>query len=73
MRLSQWLIMAESFDRAMPLGDGALPSARRLRRHPVEGVRVFLAAYRTDPSKLHRFSRRRRSAAAIAPGRFCTV
>lgn len=40
-----WLIMADPLNRAMLLGDGAIPSAAALRRHIAEGVRVFLAAY----------------------------
>jgi TetR/AcrR family transcriptional regulator, mexJK operon transcriptional repressor len=40
-----WLIMAEPVNRAMLLGDGAVPGAAALRRHAVESVRVFLAAY----------------------------
>lgn len=40
-----WLIMAEPLNRAMLLGDGAIPKAAELRKHAVEGVRIFLAAY----------------------------
>lgn len=40
-----WLIMAEPVNRAMLLGDTAIPTEDELRRHAVEGVRVFLAAY----------------------------
>lgn len=40
-----WLIMAEPLNRAMLLGDGAIPKPAELRRHAAEGVRVFLAAY----------------------------
>lgn len=40
-----WLIMAEPLNRAMLLGDDAIPNADELRRHAVEGVRVFLAGY----------------------------
>jgi AcrR family transcriptional regulator len=40
-----WLIMAEPLNRAMLLGDGAIPQPAELRRHAAEGVRVFLAAY----------------------------
>lgn len=43
-----WLIMAEPMNRAMLLGDGALPSADELRRHASEGVRIFLSAYGTQ-------------------------
>jgi AcrR family transcriptional regulator len=42
-----WLVMAEPVNRAMLLGDGAIPSRAELRRHAAEGVRVFLAAYGT--------------------------
>jgi len=41
-----WLIMAAPLNEAMLLGDEALPSRTRLRRHAEQGVRVFLAAYR---------------------------
>ena len=50
-----WLIMAEPLNRAMLLGDAAIPSAAALRRHTAEGVRVFLAAYAAparQPSRL---------------------
>lgn len=40
-----WLIMAEPVNRAMLLGDTAIPRPDELRRHAAEGVRVFLAAY----------------------------
>jgi AcrR family transcriptional regulator len=40
-----WLVMAEPLNRAMLLGDEAIPSQAELRRHAAEGVRVFLAAY----------------------------
>jgi AcrR family transcriptional regulator len=40
-----WLIMAEPLNRAMLLGDEAIPAPAELRRHAAEGVRVFLAAY----------------------------
>lgn len=40
-----WLIMAEPVNRAMLLGDAAVPGAAALRRHAREAVRVFLAAY----------------------------
>jgi AcrR family transcriptional regulator len=59
-----WLIMADPLNRAMLLGDDAIPAAAALRRHVAEGVRVFLAAYGTRPSgkrqvKAVRQSRRR--------------
>ncbi|MGW8527532.1 TetR/AcrR family transcriptional regulator [Nocardiopsis sp. NPDC055824] len=40
-----WLVMAEPVNRAMLLGDEAVPPPEELRRHAEEGVRVFLAAY----------------------------
>ncbi|MES2450973.1 MAG: TetR/AcrR family transcriptional regulator [Pseudomonadota bacterium] len=45
-----WLIMGEPVNRAMFLGDAAIPGPAALRRHAADGVRVFLAAYgnRTD-------------------------
>jgi AcrR family transcriptional regulator len=41
-----WLIMSEPLNRAMLLGDDAIPGQAELRRHAAESVRVFLAAYR---------------------------
>jgi len=46
-----WMIMADPLNRAMLLGDEAIPSADALRRHAAEGVRVFLAAYATHPDQ----------------------
>lgn len=43
-----WLIMAEPLNRAMLLGDEAIPPRAELRRHAAAGVRVFLAAYGTE-------------------------
>jgi AcrR family transcriptional regulator len=40
-----WLIMSEPLNRAMLLGDEAIPKPAALRRHTAEGVRAFLAAY----------------------------
>ena len=40
-----WLVMAEPLNRAMLLGDQAIPTDAELRRHAAVGVRVFLAAY----------------------------
>lgn len=40
-----WLIMADPLNRAMLLGDDAIPLPEELRRHVAEGVRIFLAAY----------------------------
>jgi AcrR family transcriptional regulator len=46
-----WLIMADPLNRAMLLGDAAIPTPAALRRHTAEGVRVFLAAYATRPGE----------------------
>jgi AcrR family transcriptional regulator len=40
-----WLVMSEPLNRAMLLGDDAIPKQAVLRRHAAECVRVFLAAY----------------------------
>jgi AcrR family transcriptional regulator len=40
-----WLVMGEPVNRAMLLGDDAVPGPAALRRHAREAVRVFLAAY----------------------------
>jgi TetR/AcrR family transcriptional regulator, mexJK operon transcriptional repressor len=40
-----WLIMGEPLNRAMLLGDAAIPSAKLLQDHAREAVRLFLAAY----------------------------
>jgi TetR/AcrR family transcriptional regulator, mexJK operon transcriptional repressor len=40
-----WLVMSEPLNKAMLLGDEAIPKPAALRRHAAEGVRVFLAAY----------------------------
>ena len=40
-----WLVMSAPLNQAMLLGDAAIPKPAELRRHAVEGVRVFLAAY----------------------------
>jgi TetR/AcrR family transcriptional repressor of mexJK operon len=42
-----WLIMGEPLNRAMLLGDEAIPDAAELRRHAAASVRVFLASYGT--------------------------
>jgi AcrR family transcriptional regulator len=42
-----WLIMGEPLNRAMLLGDDAIPGRAALRRHAAAGVRVFLASYGT--------------------------
>jgi TetR/AcrR family transcriptional regulator, mexJK operon transcriptional repressor len=40
-----WLVMAAPLNRAMMLGDDAVPSEDDLRRHVEEAVRIFLAAF----------------------------
>jgi TetR/AcrR family transcriptional repressor of mexJK operon len=40
-----WLIMGEPLNRAMLLGDEAIPKPAELRRHAAAGVRMFLASY----------------------------
>ncbi|WP_309645944.1 TetR/AcrR family transcriptional regulator [Phenylobacterium sp.] len=40
-----WLVMGEPVNNAMLLGDDAIPEAAALRRHAVDAVRVFMAAY----------------------------
>ena len=40
-----WLIMSAPLNRAMLLGDGAIPSRKELQDHASEAVRTFLAAY----------------------------
>jgi AcrR family transcriptional regulator len=59
-----WVIMADPLNRAMLLGDTAIPAADALRRHITEGVRAFLAAYAARPAdkrpvKATRLSRRK--------------
>ena len=45
-----WLVMGEPVNRAMLLGDAAIPGPVALRRHAAAGVRVFMAAYgRLEP------------------------
>lgn len=44
-----WLVMSEALNRAMLLGDYAIPAEAELRRQASEGVRVFLAAYGARP------------------------
>jgi len=45
-----WLIMADPVNRAMLLGDTAVPAPSELRRHAKEAVRIFLAAYGPRPT-----------------------
>lgn len=40
-----WLVMGEPVNNAMLLGDESIPKQAALRRHAVDSVRVFLAAY----------------------------
>ncbi|MCD7059288.1 TetR/AcrR family transcriptional regulator [Pelagibacterium xiamenense] len=40
-----WLVMSTPLNRAMLLGDDAIPGLEELRKEAHEGVRVFLAAY----------------------------
>ena len=40
-----WLVMSAPVNRAMLLGDGAIPPPAELDRHADDGVRAFLAAY----------------------------
>jgi len=56
-----WLIMADPLNRAMLLGDKAIPSPDALRRHVAEAVRVFLAAYATRPAPTRQVKAARRS------------
>jgi TetR/AcrR family transcriptional repressor of mexJK operon len=41
-----WLVMSAPLNRAMLLGDHAIPSASALHKHAAESVQLFLAAYR---------------------------
>ena len=41
-----WLVMSAPLNRAMLLGDKAIPSAAELHKHASESVRFFLSAYR---------------------------
>lgn len=40
-----WLVMSEPVNRAMLLGDDAIPAPGELRDHAAESVRMFLAAH----------------------------
>ena len=44
-----WLVMAAPVNRAMLLGDDAIPAAAELDRYAEAGVRAFLAAYGRPP------------------------
>lgn len=41
-----WLVMSAPLNRAILLGDDAIPSASELHKHAAESVQLFLAAYR---------------------------
>jgi TetR/AcrR family transcriptional regulator, mexJK operon transcriptional repressor len=41
-----WLVMSAPLNRAMLLGDHAIPSASELQKHAAASVQLFLAAYR---------------------------
>jgi TetR/AcrR family transcriptional regulator, mexJK operon transcriptional repressor len=43
-----WLVMSAPLNRAMLLGDDAIPSASELKKHAAESVQLFLAAYRVS-------------------------
>jgi len=45
-----WLIMGEPVNRAMMLGDEAVPDGAALERHAGEAVRIFMAAFAPAPS-----------------------
>lgn len=44
-----WLIMGAPLNRAMMLGDGAVPGEAELRSHAAEAVRIFLTAFAPSP------------------------
>jgi AcrR family transcriptional regulator len=46
-----WLVMAAPLNRAMMLGDAAIPPEDDLRRHAAQAVRVFLTAFPPPPIK----------------------
>jgi AcrR family transcriptional regulator len=52
-----WLVMSEPLNKAMLLGDEAIPKPAALRRHTAESVRVFLAAYENRSAAAQRRSR----------------
>ncbi|WCM27382.1 TetR/AcrR family transcriptional regulator [Sphingomonas sp. QA11] len=41
-----WLVMSSPLNRALFLGDDAIPTGKALRKDAEQGVRMFLAAYR---------------------------
>lgn len=46
-----WLVMAAPLNRAMMLGDAAVPGDDELRRHVAEAVRIFLTAFGPTPPR----------------------
>jgi len=44
-----WLVMSDALNRAMLLGDDAIPDEAEMREQARDGVRVFLAAYGVRP------------------------
>jgi TetR/AcrR family transcriptional repressor of mexJK operon len=46
-----WLVMADPLNRAMLLGDEAIPKPAELRRHVADAVRVFLGTYGARASR----------------------
>lgn len=46
-----WLIMAAPLNQAMLLGDDAAPTTRQINKWADDGVRTFLAAYQSRPSR----------------------
>ena len=45
-----WLIMGEPLNKVLLLGDDAIPTKAELRRHALQSVRMFLAAYAIEGS-----------------------
>jgi len=45
-----WLVMSAPLNRAMLLGDDAIPSKSELQKHAAESVELFLAAYHQQPT-----------------------
>lgn len=61
-----WLIMAEPLNKAMLLGDDAIPSRSQLRRHVADAVRFFMIAYARDAAERSRGRKRVASTGAGA-------
>ena len=55
-----WLTMAAPVNRAMLLGDEAIPTVAEQRRYADGGARAFLAAYATGASDSHTATARKR-------------